>query len=100
MSLSLSMKSLVTVQRRTGTTSATWADAHTFRARVSQTGGQEIEQGKNVVAATHKLRAPFGTDVTERDQLVIDGTKYNVLLVTRNAHGANKHVMCELRELR
>lgn len=89
---------LATIQRRTrtsdggGGSTEQWADVATVAARITPVGGGEVGTvsgtstigGRVIATTTHIVTLPAGTDVLAADQLVVDGTTYEVTLVRKH----------------
>lgn len=90
------MPDVCTIQRRTQVRSGldytyTWADiAQNVPCRITEQGdvGREFEQAGSVVGSSDLIiRLPYGTDITNADRIINNGTTYDVtrVLVRSNA---------------
>jgi hypothetical protein len=72
----------------------------TIYGRLSPNGGTEQTDGANVALPLHKFRyRPGQTAFTERDHLAIGSKEMEVILI-KDAGGAGKESVAELREYR
>jgi len=80
-----------------------WADSSTgVPCRLAPSGGREISLREQVVVADFVLELGGDADVTEEDEILLDGVTYKVLLVEtfRNMFGAAHHKRAQLRLVR
>lgn len=72
----------------------------TIYGRLSPTGGSEETDGQRVVVPLHTFRfRPGQTAFSERDQLVI-GVKTMEVLLIKDAGGAGRELVADLKEFR
>lgn len=60
-----------------GVTTTTYRDS-TWPCRLEQTEATEVETGRGVVTSTWRVFLPLGADLHARDELTVDGSRFEV----------------------
>ena len=76
-----------------------WDTVETAAVRLLPTSGRERGGGVEITTDTLMAGLSYGTDVTERDRLVISDVTYEVLNVT-DAGGAHHHLEATVRRVK
>ena len=92
----LTMKA--TIQRATNSTSdgfgapiSTWATIATVACRIESGSSQELMKDVTEVTGVYRIFLQYGTELFEKDQVVCNGTTYNVRSVSPDPGGVAHH---------